>query len=87
MQALPRSDGGPTRIGYTATKKLGNSVVRNRTRRRLREMARLALAERALAGVDIVLIGRPATSVLPFPRLLASFHRALDRLTRLSEPG
>ncbi|MGH7066897.1 MAG: ribonuclease P protein component [Acetobacteraceae bacterium] len=87
MQALPRPDGYPTRVGYTATKKLGNSVVRNRARRRLREVARLALAERARPSADIVLIGRPATLTLPFPRLLAAFHGALDRLAQLSEPG
>ncbi|MGH7086082.1 MAG: ribonuclease P protein component [Acetobacteraceae bacterium] len=80
MQAMARADGGPVRVGYTATRKLGNSVVRNRARRRLREVARLALGERALAGLDIVLLGRPATRTLPFPRLLAEFHRALDRL-------
>ena len=56
-----REDAGPARLGFTVTKKVGNAVVRNRTRRRLKEAARLVLAERPVAGVDLVLIGRDGT--------------------------
>ncbi len=80
LQALAREDGGPVRVGFTATRKLGNAVVRNRTRRRLREATRLVLAERPLIGFDLVLIGRPAARTLPFVRLRADFAQALDRL-------
>src|ERR1700752_4560536 len=41
LQALPREDRGPARLGFTVTKKIGNAVIRNRTRRRLKEAARL----------------------------------------------
>ena len=50
LQALPRDDDGPARLGFTVTKKVGNAVVRNRTRRRLKEAARLLLAEQPVAG-------------------------------------
>lgn len=80
LQALARADGLPVRVGFTTTRKLGNAVVRNRTRRRLREAARLVLAERPLSGFDLVLIGRPETRRLPFARLRAEFAAALDRL-------
>jgi ribonuclease P protein component len=43
-----------------ATKKLGNAVVRNRVKRRLRELARLKLGGLARPGHDYVLIGRGA---------------------------
>ena len=45
LQAMQRDDALPVRLGFTVTKKVGNAVVRNRTRRRLREAARLLLAE------------------------------------------
>ncbi|HTR15770.1 MAG TPA: ribonuclease P protein component [Acetobacteraceae bacterium] len=79
LQALPRGDDAPARIGFTVTRKVGNAVVRNRTRRRLREAARLLLREQPVAGVDLVLIGREGTRSRPFPQLLADLRRALDK--------
>ena len=46
------------RLGITVTKKIGNAVVRNRMKRRLRALARELLPEAACAGADHVLIGR-----------------------------
>ena len=46
LQAVVQGQPGPARIGFTVTKKVGNAVIRNRTRRRLKEAARL-LASRA----------------------------------------
>ena len=80
LQALARDDSGPIRVGYTVTRKVGNAVVRNRTRRRLREAARLVLGESSAHGVDLVLIGRPATRGLPFAELLADLRHTLDRM-------
>jgi ribonuclease P protein component len=55
----PREDGDATmRLGITVTKKIGNAVVRNRMKRRLRALARNLLPEHGLAGSDHVLIGR-----------------------------
>lgn len=80
LQARRRDDEGPARLGFTVTKKVGNAIVRNRTRRRLKEAARLLLRERAPEGVDLVLIGRDATRGRPFPALMDDLRQALARL-------
>jgi ribonuclease P protein component len=67
----------PVRAGYTATKKIGNAVVRNRARRRLKEAARLVLAGRDLPGVELVLICRQETARLPFEKLCGGVEAAL----------
>ena len=79
LQALPRDDTGPARIGFTVTKKVGNAVVRNRTRRRLKEAARLVLAAAPLTSVDLVLISRDATRKRDFIDLQDDFRRALRK--------
>ena len=79
LQALPREDQGRMRLGFTVTKKVGNAVVRNRTRRRLKEAARLALAEHPPAGFDLVLIGRDATRARPFAELMDDLRRAMKK--------
>jgi ribonuclease P protein component len=80
LQALPRGDSEPARIGFTVTKKIGNAVVRNRTRRRLKEAARLELANDGLIGVDLVLIGREGTRGRNFLELRSDLRRALRRV-------
>jgi ribonuclease P protein component len=79
LQALPRTDALPARLGFTVTKKVGCAVVRNRTRRRLKEAARLLLAQHPLTGVDLVLIGRDSTRKRTFLALQADIRRALER--------
>jgi ribonuclease P protein component len=79
LQALPRNDDGPARLGFTVTKKIGNAVIRNRTRRRLKEAARLVLAEQEVTGVDLVLIGREATARRDFAALKDDLRRALAK--------
>lgn len=79
LQALPRDDDAPARLGFTVTKKVGNAVVRNRTRRRLREAARMLLREQDLRGVDLVLIGRDGTRMRPFRALIDDIGRALRK--------
>jgi ribonuclease P protein component len=78
LQALKRDD-ETVRLGFTVTKKVGNAVVRNRTRRRLKEAARLLLNEMPLTGVDLVLIGRDSTRKRDFRALQADIRRALER--------
>lgn len=80
VQARNRDDGRPPRVGFTATKKLGNAVMRNRIKRRLREVARMALTSQARAGFDYVLIGRAGSERRPFPDLLKDVNSALKRL-------
>ncbi len=68
----------PVRLGFTATKKLGNAVIRNRAKRRLREAARLVLAERNAQGMELVLIGRRETGSMDFAKLRQNLAQALD---------
>ena len=79
LQALAREDDLPARIGFTVTKKVGNAVVRNRTRRRLKEAARLLFAQAPVRGVDLVLIGRDATRGRDFALLMDDLSRALAK--------
>lgn len=69
------------RVGFTCSKKVGNAVARNRAKRRLREIARLALPMLGRPGHDYVLIGRrTATATLPLTQLQSDLTRALVRL-------
>jgi len=79
LQALARDDQAPVRLGFTVTKKVGNAVVRNRTRRRLKEAARLLLAAEPASGADLVLIGRDATRGRKFADLTDDLRRALRK--------
>ena len=79
LQVLKRQDQAPARLGFTVTKKVGNAVVRNRTKRRLREAARLLLREAAVTGADLVLIGRDKTRARPFALLVEDLRQALAR--------
>jgi ribonuclease P protein component len=76
---LKRPDSDPARLGFTVTKKVGNAVVRNRTKRRLREAARLFLRENPVAGADLVLIGRDKTRGRDFVALMDDLRQALAR--------
>ena len=80
LQALTRDDQAPARIGFTVTRKIGDAVVRNRTRRRLKEAARLELNRHEIVGVDLVLIGREGTSKRAFPDMRDDFRRALRKV-------
>ncbi len=80
LQALARGDGAAARVGFTVTKKVGNAVIRNRTRRRLKEAARLHFHAHPVTGADLVLIGRDGTRTRRFSDLVADLARALDRV-------
>lgn len=70
------------RVGYTASKKVGNAVMRNRAKRRLREVVRHVLGDKGQEGHDYVLIARSATVALPFDQLIRDFSWCLKRLKR-----
>lgn len=76
-----RADADPAmRIGYTVTRKIGNAVVRNRMKRRLRALARALLPEAGVRGADHVLIGRQGGIERDFALLRAELARALRKL-------
>ena len=70
------------RVGYTVTRKIGNAVVRNRMKRRFRELARALLPLNGLPGADHVLIGRAGGIERDFQVLRCELEKALRRVVR-----
>ena len=68
------------RLGITVTKKIGNAVVRNRYRRRLRDAAHAVLPIAGPLGHDYVLIARMGGIERPFEALKADLTRALGKV-------
>jgi ribonuclease P protein component len=76
-----------TRCGYTVGKRVGGAVVRNRVKRRLREIMRLALkAEQLAPGYDLVWIARPGAAQATYQQLAAEVSSLLRR-ARLWKAG
>ncbi len=65
------------RVGFTVSRKVGNAVIRNRARRRLREVAEQVMPAHAKGGSDYVVIGRAATTRRPFGALVNDLENAL----------
>ena len=81
LQSHNRNDRAPLRVGFTCSKKVGNAVVRNRAKRRLRELARSVLPIFGKIGHDYVLIGRSnATSTTKFAVMQTELETALKKL-------
>jgi ribonuclease P protein component len=72
------NDGQGLRFGITVTKKIGNAVVRNRMKRRFRELLRAALPAEGLPDHDHVLIGREGGVERDFARMAAELGFALE---------
>lgn len=76
----PDTERGGARVGFTASRKVGGAVARNRARRRLREAAARVMSNRATPGRDYVIIARKATLERPFEELVSDLEAALKRL-------
>jgi ribonuclease P protein component len=68
------------RIGFTVSRKVGNAVVRNRVRRRLRAVADVVMPDHARPDCDYVMIGRRQTLTRPFPALVQDLELALRKV-------
>lgn len=75
---------GRNRLGITASVKLGHAVIRNRARRRLREVYRLN-SSKLTQGWDIILVARSRTATAPFYNLQVAFLRLCGKLSLLKE--
>jgi len=73
------NDGQGIRFGITVTKKIGNAVVRNRMKRRFRELLRAALPAHGLPDHDHVMIGRAGGVERDFALLAEELATALER--------
>jgi len=65
------------RVGFTASRKVGNAVARNRAKRRLRAAAQAVLPSQARPCTDYVLVARPGTLTRPFADLLKDLAQTL----------
>ena len=79
-----RRKGGENRVGFTVTVKLGHAVVRNRVRRRLREIYRLHEGELE-RGYDVVVVARHRAGEADYHRLERDLMRAFASLSLLKE--
>jgi ribonuclease P protein component len=78
LETCPAPEPGPgIRVGFTASRKIGNAVARNRAKRRLRAAAAAVLPLSAMAGNDYVLVARPGTLTRRFSSLIEDLGQAL----------
>lgn len=77
---------GVFRVGFTASKKVGNSVARSRAKRRLRALAAEILPAMALPGTDYVLIAKTTTLVRPFAELRDDLVFSVKKAHQKLEP-
>jgi ribonuclease P protein component len=78
------ADGGvnAVRVGFTASRKVGKAVIRNRAKRRLRAAAAEVLTRAGRPGTDYVLVARAATGERPYADLVGDLEAALRQVER-----
>lgn len=86
LQSRARADQDEARFGLTVTRKVGNAVVRNRARRRLRAAAQTLLPQIGHKGFDYVLIGRAETLYRPWDALLSDLASAIEHIHKAGSP-
>ena len=88
---LPRTAeaemGGGVRVGFTASRKVGNAVIRNRAKRRLRSAAAEVLPCQGRPGTDYVIVARAATGERAYAALVTDLETALRQLDRHDRGG
>jgi ribonuclease P protein component len=84
LQAAP-GETGCCRVGFTASRKVGNAVIRNRARRRLKALAGEILPKHATPGHDYVLVARQATPQRDYSALRRDLEAALKKLRLWSD--
>ncbi len=67
-------------ITIIASKKIGNAVKRNRSRRRLKELARQQVALKAFKNISLILIARNETSILEFTSVKKDFDYLIKKI-------
>ena len=77
----------PSSVGYTVTKKVGNAVIRNRIRRRLREVVSQTFPDKSLPNHDYVIIGKYGALTRNFASILKDLEQALDHVHRNEAKG
>ncbi|MBN9668900.1 ribonuclease P protein component [Roseibium aggregatum] len=80
VQGLKRESGEAARMGYTVTKKTGNSVMRSRIKRRLRAAVGALAPEDIPPNADFVLIARDSALTLPFQKLVTDLKSGLTQV-------
>jgi len=84
VQSCVRDQDG-VRVGFTVTKRVGNAVIRNRVKRRLRSVVQEILSENELLSCDFVVIGRQATIDRSFQDLKGDLYKSLYKLGLLKK--
>ena len=80
--ASRQEDAGAIHVGYTASKKTGNAIARNRIKRRMRAAAKDIIAQQGRTGVDYVLIGRRFCVQSAYDALCKDLEKAINHLNR-----
>lgn len=85
LQTVKQDEFEGVRLGFTVTKKMGNAVVRNRIRRRLKAVAQFVFSKQATSGYDYVIVARKTAYDAPFDvlnkdllYLLRMFKKSLE---------
>lgn len=79
-----RNRRGHSRLGVSVSTKLGCAVVRNRVRRRIREIYRLNKAK-MLPGYDLIVVARVRAVETDYQKLDRTYLRLLEQLDLLRE--